>query len=546
MVDFEGTPPAEQEPPEDRGGGVLSAIRDRINWPATVAVSAAATLAASVAFHEADFPEGSTMQSIQRFMTPDAFGIDYHTTTSRQYVRRHTVRHRQTNEYGSRADNFYLNRSGQAYARDFSRDPAAGEYTDPNELDTIVGNLAGNVREGYDIKGIRITGYASAEDDGPDGGLTAPSEKNLGLARKRATVVEEELRQAIEDNPSLSKATRDASFTYGEPVEQELTEDQAGRIEKMAKKAGFDDARQLIDAWNTGQADVPEADREALAGILGNARKVEVHVSYGHPSRDVTVERKYCVRYNINAIRTHKHHQRDPLPLPVPLLIPVPRLRRKTRGGPSDGEEPEPDVLGPEPEPAAEPDETPAEQSGKQEVFAEAEGVPVSDRSVVQDEPLLPRYTPETAGRRNRSYRIANTIAGFTGALFAAGVLFVNVSGKNCHGDGHTPRPWLVDGIWEAIDDASGRGADVSQTISIGIPFVSGAQLDLKEVQGNVWTLDGEKACERPAPAAAGPLPKPPRCSQVDIVRRNGKTVSKRTVYQAPPISTKRIVRQHR
>ncbi len=527
----------------------MAFMRERVNWPATVAVSAAATLAASTAFHEIHFAEGSFMDGAQQFLTPDIFGVDYHTSTSAHRQAHHIVHRR--SEQTPTSYSSYLDIGEQAYAADFSHDPAAGEYVQPDRLAGILEDIAGNVKLGYKVGGIKVTGFASAEDEShaPDGGLITPSEKNLRLAQKRADVVMRELRKAIEDDPELAKATRGVSFHYGPPVEQELTKKQLDRVEHMAHDAGFDDARQLIDAWNAGQADVPEADSAALADLLGKARKVDVSVAY-HSTRDEIIDKKYCVQYDITDITTQKHHQRDPLPLPIPVIIPI--LRRR-RGGSYAMEPDEPGEGGTGgPEPLTDrtderADHTVAEGSdvlegGSTGTYPE----PEADVPATPSSDTAPERIGYTGGRANDDLAIRMgryTVNGFLG-LIAAGALLINISGENCHGDGHTPRPLLVDLVWETIDDATGRGADVSQEISLGIPFVSGAQLDLKSVDGNVWSLNGAKACERPSRSA---IPaKPPRCSQVDIVRRNGKTVTKRTVYQAPPLSTHRTIKQHR
>lgn len=546
MSEARPNPPAASEPPE-QGGGVLTRISERINWPATVAVSAAATLAGSVLFHKADFRDDSVPAAVQRFLTPD-LGTDYQTTTSRQYTRRHVVEH--SNRTGSvdTTDTFYLNRSDQAYARNFNQDPHAGEYTNPKELDGIVNYLAGTVHLGQEIRSIKITGYASAEDDSPGGGLRTPSEKNRLLAQKRASVVKEELQQAISQHPGLAEATQDTTFIFGEPVEQQLTEDQAKMVGELAHEAGFDNAEQVIHAWNIGQDDLPEIYQEALSDWLGDARKVEVDVASGQPGEEVIVNKKYCVRYNIIAIQTHEHHQENNLPLPLPILIPIPILRRK----PGTNEE---EVSEPDPEPPTDDNE---QNVSEEAVEVEDDSDLVAEETVPAGGPLPSSYQPGRvvrSGGYNRGTRVANTVVGFGGALLAAGVLFVNVSGRNCHGDGHTPRPWLVDLVWQTIDYDTGRGADVSQKISIGIPFVSEAQLDLEEEKpGNIWGLDGEEACEKSdnpdgsgsITGGSGSEPRPPKCSQVDIVRRNGKTVTKRTVYQAPPLSTQRVIKQHR
>lgn len=514
-------------PPEapEQSGGILRFIRERINWPATLAVSAVATIGASVALHEIDFPDGSVPEAVKEFLTPD-IGRNYQTNTENRYMRHHTVVRRESVP-APPPSNFYLDKGDQKYARDFSRDPQAGEYTNPHELDAIVSDLAGNVKLGYDIRSIQITGYASAEDNGPDGGLTTPSEQNVRLAQKRASTVEKDLRQAMGENPALAKAIPEISFSYGDPVEQQLTQAQAAKIDKLARKAGYSDAKQLVDAWNTGQPGVPESDQELLSRLLGDARKVNVHVAYAERSKNTVIEKKYCMHYNITAIHTHSHHQKEPLPLPLPLLIPVPFIRRR-KGG-KGRELPEDESAGTTP-----PDEPPINAASAPET------VP-GGGSELPTQIDWPSYEPGAW-----SHRLPNVIAGSIGGLLLAGALFVNVSGENCHGDGHTPRPLLVDLVWESIDDGTNRGADVSQTVSVGIPFVSSAQIDLSgNDPGNIWGFNGQKACEASTPVTTGPARKP-ACSQVDIVRRNGKAVSKRTVYQAPPISTKKIVKQHR
>ncbi|HVV66728.1 MAG TPA: hypothetical protein VHB72_01500 [Candidatus Saccharimonadales bacterium] len=519
-------------PPEtpEQSGGILRFIRERINWPATLAVSAVATIGASVALHEIDFPEGSAPEAVKEFLTPD-IGTNYQTSTESRYTRHHTIVRRERSVSAPPPSNFYLDKGSQKYARDFSHDPQAGEYTNPHELDAIVSDIAGNVKLGYDVRSIKITGYASAEDNGPDGGLTTPSEKNARLAQKRASTVEEDLRQAMNENPELAKAAPEISFSYGNPVEQDLTQAQAAKIDKLARKAGYSDAKQLVDAWNTGQAGVPESDRELLSRLLGSARKVNVHVTYAERSKDIIVEKKYCMRYDITAIHTHSHHQKEPLPLPLPILIPVPFIRRGKKGNDEA-------QLDDEPIDSTSPDESPINAEPATDTRPEIVSGGNSELPLRIDRLS---YEPGAWSRR-----LPNVIAGSIGGLLLAGALFVNVSGENCHGDGHTPRPLLVDLVWESIDDGTNRGADVSQTISLGIPFVSSAQIDLSgNDPGNIWGFDGQKACESSTPATTGPVRKP-ACSQVDIVRRNGKTVSKRTVYQAPPLSTKHIIKQHR
>ncbi len=485
-----GEPHPNQPGPENRPG-ILSRINSHVNWPATLLASTVFTIGGNVALHETDWSHGSFLDKAKESLTWE----DGHTFTESVNEGSHTrhfisTDHREV-ESRTAHTSFVLRGGQQRYAREFSQDPNAGLFNDPQAIDRVVQGLKRIERQHGQIRAIVFRGYASAEDESKaaDGGLTTPSTRNQSLAERRSVIVQEDVKAKTSADPALAKPMERTHFVLDKPVEQELRPAQYLKVAKAASRTGFKSPSAMVDAWNLHPRSVPASDRELLDHLLKPARKVTVDITWHRGGKHVEEIDKYCNIETVTKYKNVKTRYDMDWPIPIPLPLPIfrnilPRFRRRR-------EEDEPEL------------------------------VPLG-RGPAFERPRLPEWFWRGVG-----YSVL-------GSVFLA----PNISGSNCRGKDHVPLPWLADFIYDAVRDSSGAGADDNQTFSFGIPFVKGTQLDIGHVKGNILIPDPDKAC-RPKASTSTPLPQ--RCSTIETTVVDGKQTDRRLIYQAAPISTRYI-----
>lgn len=516
------TNPAPAAPSEP---GLLQRMREGINWRATFLTTAALTFAGNAALHTIDWPEGSTLARLRHDTT--IYDTQHYTqATFQDEHRSHSISidSHPLQSYTSRTS-YDLSGGSEQYAREFSNDPHAGRFIDPNRIAKVVAGLKHQIHDGSEFRSFTFTGYASAEDDTTGGGLTTPSQKNVALAARRAAVAEQELEASITASPVLAKAAKHAKFTVAEAHEQQLAPSQVSSIAHAAKSSGFANSKSMVEAWNTNPQSVSRQDRQLLDRILGSARKVTIDIIRHRNGKSVWEDDKYCTKYLIDSYKDVPRKERFPVfiwPIPLPIPIPKrsPKLPWSRKRRPEEGE---------------------PEANGISETLVTRSSGGVGEqhtslwvRHLQKRDARLERRRQEGRLRRYGRRALGWSIVGLA-------VSAVNVSGGDCHGHEHGPLPLLIDVGRDLVRygvTSAGPGADVHQTFSLGIPFDSHAQLELERNQGNLWLPDPAAPCEKSGNGVSKPT-RPPHCSTVRIIRENGQETGRQTLVQAGPFQTK-------
>lgn len=406
----------------------------------------------------------------------------------------------------------------QKYARNFSASPEAGEFVDPSALDKIVGQVVEYSKENPTTITVRLNGSASAEDEALDGGLQTPSRKNLELADTRAKVVAGEVREALDSNPKLAGFLGEIRVTVGAPTEQALTDEQVADISARARESGFSSVEAFVDAWNLGSTEITPANRIFLNNTLARARNVTATINGSLPARQEIIETEECIEERIIDVTTVEKKQDEDLSWPIPGFIPIVGWRRKNK--------PEKDLSKKTSEPQL---TAKSEPRVVEDVALEPKSIGGFLPFEVSEASTLPR-SPSVMSRMARSPWLRRALVA---PLFV--LPFINGVGEYCDGDKQSlPMPIVgVDMVRQLFTPA------VSEEISLGIPFVPGAQIRLGDISPNIIGNPGGKDdCDKNADVPLGPAAPLPRCDIYTVTRENGKVVSRIKIYDAPPLST--------
>lgn len=508
----------------------LGNIMDRINVPASLAATGLSVVAMNAAIYIPNWGEDTLPGKLK-----DAGTIEKTNTNevvvgrSTRMFHKHTVDRRPVDSVSGTSE-FQLKSGAQVYAEEFSADPSAGEFSDPKSLDNLVDGIRNLVENDAEITTITITGYSSAEDDNPDGGFTEPSAKNTELAQKRADTVAHDLTQRLAEDPELDKATKDIQIKFRKPVEQELTSKQQERLDNIATTSGFASAKDMVQTWNNDPGSVSDSDRKFLDDLLGAHRKVSADIGWRRQGKDIYEVDDYCTRFIVTNLKTEEEKHKEHIPV-IPYFMPIliPRRRKK-------GSTPSPyrQEFSPRLADAAEGRISREEYLGER---VETTGRPSGWRRLLRlgDRVPKPRKTTDsrgdTRGEKILRRALLGTMVGAFGLLAC-----INISGKDCDGDIHVPRPFLIDAFWDSIDG----NPDMAQQYSLGVPFVDSLQLFRSDWQVPTFTLSGNPydVCHDGGSSTSVGPNTGPKCSTVRIVKKDGKVISSKVVYNAGPYKT--------
>lgn len=521
------TPPSPQTP--DRPGFLSRLYKHGVNWPVSIGATVVATVGLSAAIHAPNYKKGSAMDRVHSALTWE------NTRVVEEEISR-TTKFNRTRTYSTETvggqrgfRKFKLAGGDQVYAEDFADDPRAGEFIDKTVLKDVIEELHKEVFEhGNRIFSLTFRGYASAEDEAPDGGLTTPSVLNRKLARKRAQVALRDFnaellktRDGLALADIMSNLHDNTKVQVAPGIEQELTKPELHKLEGRAFRAGYrrtedkrevGDAQAFVDTWNDDPTSVKKRDRQYLKKLLGSARKVEIKAVYGKEGKTIYKLNTLCLETTTINIKTKSEKHDDDLSFPIPLPIIWPRLRRKEKAEP----EPGPKVPPKEPEPTTTEKLETAPVEGKR-------GFPW-----LPPMPPMPRNWPE-------GFKLARKSIPWLGIV--ALLAFVNESGQFCNGEKHKPIPWPGAFAYHIYKAVTGSPEESKSNISFGIPFSDSLQIDLfrlKDVPLGCPDQTGQ-------PGPGTPRTGLPKCTQIEVMRKNGKEISRRVVFETGPYKTQTV-----
>ncbi len=176
-----------------------------------------------------------------------------------------------------------------AYAEKFAADPNAKRILRPSDIPQIATDYENLVKKGDIDDGIQVKGNASADIGGEvNAGLTDPNqEENMGLAKERAVVVEQGLREELPtvglEAPHFEPPIAHVSVLA--PDSKEMAD-----LTAVAKPYGS--VERMVEMYDAGVALSPEAEA-LLDKALRDQRMDIVTVSGKHvtePSRPTVTE----------------------------------------------------------------------------------------------------------------------------------------------------------------------------------------------------------------------------------------------------------------
>lgn len=292
---------------------------------ASLALSAAATLAANTEHDGEHFPSGvqvglhDVLPGSGDVMLP-GIGLDIHTTHTHEVAS--DCPDRITNVPGTDYEVVVVTTEPMKFAREFDRDPAARENRDNDAaLGQVMDYLRTKIAAGEDIRGIQIHGFASDEDEagGYYDGLGSPSQKNVDLATVRAEAGKGKLMPLImkEFGPSVANLV---TVTGGTEI-QDTALNQA--IIGLAQLKGMS-PHALMERYKFDPQSLTVNDRKVLEG-LDNDRYIAITVTTALPvtRQYVEVVEGKCVTRTVE-----EGHDKVVLIL-VPVIWPVLRIAPK-------------------------------------------------------------------------------------------------------------------------------------------------------------------------------------------------------------------------
>ncbi len=526
-----------QQPSHDHDG-IISAIGRRLDWPKTIMATLLISTGATAYAHGVNHEEGSVANGVQEFLTiDDEYTYEVLTDETTKTERTDTFKSRPSSQTEG-VDKLSVKDANQLWAEEFAKDPNVDKYTNKAPIRAVVRRVNKLIQQGAEIESITITGHTSAEDDSNDAGLNSPSEKNEQLALARATATKNAIKSKLDN--------KDITFKIGAPVEDELTNSEIKKLDRVARNAGFDDSASMIKAWNRDPNSLNKKQGKLLQKLLGNQRKSEVSIKWSATGSKVYLEEEFCTIYHINEQKTETRE--DKIPYPLPVFVPLPILKRRRK------EKPEEEKQQKEPrqprrvrrvekriskinkkidQERAKLDEIDGDQ------FLQGVSIEQRIRALGWQKEDAHTELVRMASRSNR----ANFAINATKILLPLAIILPNATGQNCKEEKHLPRPaFLVDQLWDIVDDASGHGADVEKDWNLGVPFVKSLQLQIAHDDYNWLIINPESTCQKEGDSSDTTNPETPECSEVYILRRNGKEINRQVVYQAGPFSTKRKI----
>jgi len=231
---------------------------------------------------------------------------------------------------------------------DLSTTPEAQVIVNQSSFSTFIDRLVTNVKEGYSIDNLDVSGVASDETElNARAGIGKIDPENLSLAKQYQDFVHTAMLHALKKHG----ITVPAKDQHGKPHEAVLTGDDLAYFNQIRHDGHFKSNLDLIEAFKSKHG-LSDADAEGfLNEVLKQNRgaNISVHLVSAAGQAitkvyNVTTERclTTTTQYETTASKIEHHHPSIPLVL---LPLPIVRVRRQRRPG--------------QPETAAEPEGTP-------------------------------------------------------------------------------------------------------------------------------------------------------------------------------------------